>query len=119
MSELEQGSIVWASVTDPRGNTKHRPLVILTHTSEIILNEPIVAAPITTTFPNPAPDYCVPIPWYRGGHPVTGLTKRSAVICNWRPIELRQADAQKRGSLPEKYMVEVLRKVAKYNAQPE
>ncbi len=110
---IEQGSIVWAWVEPPRGKRKKRPNVILTATGEIILDQPIVAAPITHTFTDPPPRECVPIPWHRRGHPSTRLHVRSAAVCGgWGPTELRPSDVVSvEGFLPTKYLIQVLRRV--------
>ena len=81
---LIQGEILWARCVDPRGvNEKRRPFVVLTLSEEIARGEPIVAAAITTTLPNPLTDEYVELPWHPAGSVRTGLRKRCAVCCRW------------------------------------
>ncbi len=118
--DLEQGSIVWAEVSDPNGHIKRRPLIILTATDEIVLDQPIVAVPISTRFPNPAPPNCVELPWQATGHPSTRLRRRSAAVCDWGPIELRSSQIESvQGFLPIRWMTQVLERVAQYRQTDE
>lgn len=118
-AELQQGSIVWAAVSDPNGNVKRRPLVVVTNSSEIILDEPIVASPLTTSFPSPAPRNYVEVPWDPRGHPSTRLRKRSAVVCDWGPIELRPSDIESiEGFVPTKYLTVILKRISEYRQTP-
>ncbi len=116
---IEQGSIVWAWVEDPRGNWKKRPALILTATDEIILNAPIVAAPITSTFTDPPPHECVLLPSQKRGHPSTRLYLRSVAVCGgWGPIELRPSDILSvEGFLPTKYLIKVLQRVEECHSE--
>ena len=50
---------------------------------EIATGGELVVVAVTTTFTDPPPDYCVPLPWHPRGHPVTKLSRRSAAVCNW------------------------------------
>lgn len=87
--EIQQGSIVRALVPDPRGfNSKERPVLIITATDEILLDNVILGLAITTSFGDPIPDNMIPIPWASKGPVRTGLRKRSAVVCNWA-VELQ------------------------------
>jgi hypothetical protein len=118
-SPLSQGSIVWAEVADPRGQApKKRPLVILTHSDEILLDGEIVAAAITTTYAHPVPANYVELPWMSPRHPVTGLGRRSAVVCNWL-VKLRPGDVVEiKGRLPRRPLLEVIEKVRALNQRP-
>jgi hypothetical protein len=113
--KLQQGSIVWATVPDPTGTPKTRPLVIITATNEIVLDAPIVGAAITATFPDPPPDTHIELPWHPRRHQATQLAKRSAAVCKWlvtlRPSEIEEI----KGFVPTKTMVEIMRKVTKLN----
>jgi hypothetical protein len=61
---VKQGEILWARCVDPQGaNEKSRPLVVLTLSEQIAHGEPIVAAAITATLPNPLTDEYVELPW--------------------------------------------------------
>ena len=107
-ADLKQGSIVWARVKDPRGILKTRPLVIITATEEILLDQPIAALAITTTFPDPPHPNQIAIPWYHRGHPATRLRRRSAVVCNWMVV-IRPGDVEDiKGYLPTANLLEVL-----------
>ncbi len=74
---------MWVEAVGSRGRAKTRPVVIITDTSQIVLDARIVAVAVTTTFPEPAPDTHVELPWHPRGHLVTGLCRRSAAVCNW------------------------------------
>ncbi len=69
-------------------------MVILTASGEIVLDSPVAAAAITTTYPEPPPANKVELPWTHYGHPATGLRRRSAVVCDWivrvRPSEIEE-----------------------------
>ncbi|MBI5762620.1 MAG: type II toxin-antitoxin system PemK/MazF family toxin [Planctomycetes bacterium] len=108
---LKQGSIVWAGIPDRSGTLKTRPLVIITADSEILLDSPIVGVAVSTLIPESVPGSYVELPWYRGGHPATGLARRCAAVCDWlvilRPSEIREI----RGYVPTKYLLEILEKV--------
>lgn len=105
---LSQGSVVWAEVADPRGNIKRRPLVIVTATDEIVLDQPIVAVAITTTYPEPPPRNCVPLPWSPHRHPATRLARRSAAVCDWL-IQVLPSDIELTGGyVPARTMLRIL-----------
>ncbi len=105
---FEQGMIVWARVQPPRGPAKRRPVLIVTPTDEILLDQPMVAVAITTTFPEPPPASHVPLPWYPTGHPMTGLRRRSAAVCDWL-VTFRPSDVEAIGGrVPTKPLAEVL-----------
>lgn len=112
LQSLKQGDIVWSKVHDRNGNAKVRPVVIITASDEIIIDDSIVAVAITTTFAEPPPDYCVEIPWYRLGHRVTGLKRRSAAVCNWM-VEIHPSDIEGRpiGMVPKKYLLDILNRI--------
>ncbi len=78
--ELPAGSIVWASVPDPRGkNTKVRPLVV------VASPEPdcFTAVAITTSVESFDDQCCVRLPWHRDGHPRTKLRSECIARCDW------------------------------------
>ena len=114
--KIAQGTIAWAEVDDPKGRRKRRPIVILTETTEIVLDQPIVTVAITTTYPDPPTDEYVELPWMRSNHPATGLTKGSAAACNWlipvKPSEIKEI----RGYVPTKYLLEIVQNVRRLNA---
>ena len=85
LSPLVQGQIVQAEVCDPEGgNRKRRPLVIVTATSEISDQEPLVAVAVTSRFREPLQDDEVLLPWHPAGNVVRSsesLAWRSAAGC--------------------------------------
>lgn len=113
---LIQGEILWARCVDPRGvNEKRRPFVVLTLSEEIARGEPIVAAAITTTLPNPLTDEYVELPWHPAGSVRTGLRKRCAVCCRWI-VELNRNEIEESsGHVPDAKLREVIQKVRQLN----
>ena len=114
--KIAQGTIAWAEVDDPKGRKKKtRPIVIITKTTEIVRDQPIVAVAITTTYPDPPTDEYVELPWIRWHHPATGLNKRSAAVCNWvipvKPSEIKEI----RGYVPTKYLLQIVQNVRRLN----
>jgi hypothetical protein len=110
---LRRGRIVWASVSDPRGNVKQRPLIILTPTDQIHDAEPLQAMAISTTFPNPPPRDHIPLPWHPQGRVLTKLRRRSAAVLSWI-VELDAADIDElQGDVPLKLMLEILARLEK------
>lgn len=84
MSQLQQGRIIRATVIDPQGrNSKPRPLVIVSSTSEIGGGEPFVAVAITSYFADPLEADEVELPWHPAGRVRTGLKKPSVAKCSW------------------------------------
>ena len=78
-----RGRIVWAEIPDHNGHAKLRPAIVLTPTSEIKEHAPLVVVALTTTYPDPAPDDHVELPWHNAKHPVTRLNQRSAAVISW------------------------------------
>jgi mRNA-degrading endonuclease toxin of MazEF toxin-antitoxin module len=62
---------------------KLRPAVVLTPNEEVASVDEFAVVAVTTTFTDPPPEFCAPLPWHPRGHPITRLTKRSAAVCNW------------------------------------
>ena len=87
----EPGRIVWAEFLDTTGNqTYAHPAVILTGKAEIDASGLIVVAVASTKLHLSKAEDQIPLPWMArpGGHPVTKLNKKCAVVCNWiRPIQ--------------------------------
>ena len=87
----EPGRIVWAEFLDTEGNqTYAHPAVILTGRTVIESGGPIMVAVASTQLHLSKPEDQVPLLWMArpGGHPITKLNKRCAVVCNWiRPIQ--------------------------------
>ncbi len=107
---LEQGAIVWVTPPGERGLGKRRPAVVLTASEEILLDQPVVVAALTTTFPNPAPPDHVVLPWSPHGHPVTRLRRRSAAVCTWL-FEARPSEAEPVGRVPTRHLLDILRRL--------
>jgi len=113
--QLAQGSLVWADVADGRGHIKRRPLVIVTETSEIVLDGPVVGVAVTTTYPEPPPREFVELPWDRRRHPATRLVRRSAAVCNWL-VELTPSQVvEVRGYVPTKVLLQIIERVRDLN----
>jgi len=105
-------------VADPGGAVKHRPVVIITPTDEMVLDAPIFGVAVTTSYPDPPGHEYVELPWYRHGHPATGLTRRSAAACRW-VVELRPSQiVETKGFVPTKILLEIVRRVRELN-EPE
>ncbi len=114
---IRQGEILWARGVDPQGvNEKLRPYVVLTLTEEIAKGEPIVAAAITTTIPDPLPDEYVELPWNAKGTVRTGLKRRSAVCCRWIQELGRDGIEEIRGHVPGGILREIIQKALRLNS---
>jgi hypothetical protein len=80
-------------------------------TDAISADEPLLALAVTTTFPDPPPDDCVPLPWHPQGRVLTGLRKRSAAVLSWI-VSLDIADVlMLHGDVPAPLMHEILRRL--------
>jgi len=112
MSPLAQGQIVQAEVCDPQGgNRKLRPLVIVTATSEITAQEPLVAVAVTSRFREPLEDDEVLLPWYPAGNVRTKLRKPCVAKCSWL-CQLAVTDVVgQRGIVPREQMQEIIARV--------
>lgn len=91
MEKIERGRLVWVTnLVDPQGNCvpDHRG-VILTTNADYKAGKPIRVAIISSKF-NHDDDGIVKLDGLNlnrpGGHPQTGLTKPSAIICKWSPF---------------------------------
>jgi len=84
LPKLQYGQVIWGLFRDPHGFRKHRPAIVLTPTNEIAEDVPIVVMCVTTTFPEPPPARCIPLPWNPDPRRVaTGLAQRSAAVLDW------------------------------------
>ncbi|MFH1109268.1 MAG: hypothetical protein V1790_08750 [Planctomycetota bacterium] len=115
--KLAQGTIVWADVKSPSGDVKRRPLVILTETTESILDSPIVGVAITTSFPDPPDVGFVELPWDPRGHSATRLRRRSAAACRWLVSLLPGDVVEVKGYVPQRTLLEIVRRVRGLNAE--
>ena len=113
---IRQGEILWARGADPQGaNEKLRPFVVLTLSEEIARGDPIVAAAITTTLPDPLTGEYVELPWHPNGAVRTRLKKRCAVCCRWL-AKLDQDNIEEiRGHVPSDKLREIVQKVKQLN----
>ena len=95
-------------ISDARGNTKKRPVLVISDTSQHILDQPVIVLAITTTFPDPPSSNQVQLPWDARRHRATRLARRSAVVCNW-VTSVPVSDLKPTGGfLPKKYLIHVL-----------
>src|SRR3954462_11350943 len=84
MTNLQCGQTVWAVLKDRNGFRKQRPGIVLTPTSQIANDRPIVILCVTTTFGDPPPPDHVLLPWNHDPRRVqTGLAQRSAAVIGW------------------------------------
>jgi len=87
----EPGRIVWAEFLDTGGNqTYAHPAVILTGKEVIDAGGQILVAVASTKLHLSRVEDQVPLLWMArpGGHPVTKLNQKCAVVCTWiRPIQ--------------------------------
>src|SRR5687767_12278805 len=79
-----RGSIVWATVRDPRGrNPKRRPAVVV---SDRETSGAIDVVAVSTSVTDPPPSDCVPLPWDPQGRASTRLRRRCVAVCSWAVI---------------------------------
>lgn len=109
MTPLRQGSIIWARVSDRRGqNEKHRPGVVVTATHEFAGAVEIVMVAIASLPDETGGGPSIKLPWHRNGHPRTGLRKECYAICHWLcAVALDQID-DVGGYVPEPQLNEIL-----------
>lgn len=109
--QLRQGSVVAVQIRPSRGDPKVRPVVVISASDDIAPDRPVVGVAVTTTFPHPAPEGMIELPWFPRGHPATGLARRSAAVCNWL-VEFTPEDVLSvRGGVPESILLKILANV--------
>ena len=109
-SSLQYGDIIWSRVRDRRGNAKERPCIIITPTELIRPDGELLVMAITTTFPDPPPQWHVPLPWNPDPRKVgTRLAQRSAALVNWLDMVRTTDVVRVMGSVPPKRMREIER----------
>jgi mRNA-degrading endonuclease toxin of MazEF toxin-antitoxin module len=110
---LQQGSIVRASVLDPAGgNKKIRPLAVVTANSEIRSVPVLFAVAITGSFSDPPAADEVPLPWHPKGASRTNLVRPCVAKCSWI-CELQRSDVlEVRGHVPSAQLQAILERVA-------
>lgn len=112
MLPLAQGQIVQAEVADPQGgNRKFRPLVIVTATSELSDQEPLVAVAITTRFGAPLQDDEVLLPWHPAGIVRTKLRKPCVAKCRWLCQVAVTEVIEQRGVVPREQMQQIIARI--------
>lgn len=108
-SPLQQGSIVWVTVPDPRGrNPKRRPAVVVTATSEIIPGGAVVLVAVTTRVDTVPADEAVPLPWHADGHPRTRLRSPCVAACDWRLTARVDDLPSPEGLVPPRQLADIL-----------
>jgi hypothetical protein len=113
-NKLRAGRIVWATVRDRNGYRKLRPAIILTPDNEISLDQPLVLMAVTTTYPEPPPRDCIPLPWNSDPRRVsTGLARRSAAVITWLDTVYADEIVDVIGGVPPNLMREIRTRVAK------
>jgi hypothetical protein len=80
---IRRGRIVFAWIKDRNGFAKLRPAIVLTDDEDLADADALTVVAVTTTFADPPPDSCIPLPWHPREHPVTRLNRRSAAVVNW------------------------------------
>jgi hypothetical protein len=78
------GRIVWAEISDSRGNRKLRPAVIVTPTKDLKTGGTIDILAVTTQVPDPPQNEFVVLPWHPQGHVRTKLRRKCAVVTTWK-----------------------------------
>jgi hypothetical protein len=114
--DLHAGQIVWATVRDPRGYRKRRPVIILTPDAEILPDRPLALMAVTTSFPDPPPPDCIELPWNPDPRRVgTGLAQRSAVVVTWMETAYPDEIDGVIGAVPKRLLAEIHRRIAREN----
>ena len=112
MDEIALGRVIWLDVTDPQGNPAgEHAAVILTTKDEYEAGEAIKAVVISSKLHHAAKDRMVELPWSRGRHVYTGLSKRSAAICDWVVNVRKDHIREYAGRIYGKWLHEILAKV--------
>jgi mRNA-degrading endonuclease toxin of MazEF toxin-antitoxin module len=107
VGSLRYGQIVQATVPDGHGNTKARPVVIVTPTRDMTHTAPILAVCISTQVEYPIPPDHVALPWSNPRHPRTGLNKPNVAKCNWIVSVPPQDVVEVGGFVPARQMAEI------------
>jgi mRNA-degrading endonuclease toxin of MazEF toxin-antitoxin module len=108
------GQLVWARVTDRNGFAKERPCIVITPTERIRPTEALLVMAVTTTFPDPPPQWHVQLPWNADPRRVkTRLARRSAAVVNWVDVIAPDDVLDVRGEVPVKVMREIEEQLAR------
>lgn len=121
-TELQQGDIIYAPLSDGKGNMKERPCVVLSHTDDIPDSDLVVVAAISKSLPKPPaatpPDKFV-LPHTQSGHPQTKLTVRCVAVASWRRPVRNQTVETKGGYVPQDLMDKIVDKALELHARNE
>lgn len=83
------------------------PAIIVTSDDEIDDEKPLTVMAVTTTFPDPPPASCVPLPWHPAEHPATRLRQRSAAVVDWLARIMAEDISGFGGDVPRKVMYQI------------
>ena len=97
------GQVVQASVLDGRGNTKIRPILIIS-VGDPRVPDDLFALVITGSIENPCPSYHIVV----GPDDVRGLTKLSVIKCNWTRTISPHRVIRSLGTVPDDLLDSVL-----------
>ena len=109
--ELRRGRIIWATVHAGNSVAKERPVIVLTATADILPNDAFEAVAVTTTFSDPPPSDCIPLPWHPTGKTLTRLRRRSAAVLSWIDEVLPGDVISFGGDVPPQLMLEILNRL--------
>jgi mRNA-degrading endonuclease toxin of MazEF toxin-antitoxin module len=117
-SDLRYGRLVWATLTDRNGVRAEHPGIIITPDDEIEDDQEVDVVAVTTSYPEPAPPFHVPLPWNPDRRRVgTGLARRSAAVANWlnvvHPSDIRRFA----GDVSPKLMAKIQEELAAWERQ--
>jgi mRNA-degrading endonuclease toxin of MazEF toxin-antitoxin module len=98
----QAGDIVWATVSDIRGNQKLRPVVVVN-----VSDNQIDAVAITTSPIDPSDPHYIPLPHHPNGNAVTRLRRLSWAACDWLVTLTEPNIAQIKGHVPASILVEI------------
>jgi hypothetical protein len=94
------GRLIWLhEVIDQRGRPAGpHAAIILTTQEEHEAGAPIVAVVVSSKLHHEPEDEMVLLPWAKGGHPQTKLSKKSAAICRWI-VQVEESNIASYGNL--------------------
>jgi len=119
VTALRYGRIVLASVSDGRGNSKNRPVVIVTPTEEISDDQDVLAVCISTQVEDPLPLEHVKLPWSRPRHPRTGLNQPNVARCDWAVAVPPSRIVKVLGNTPSAQLAEIALILHRLTSEPE
>jgi hypothetical protein len=112
--QVQQGSIIRATVTDSSGgNPKTRPLVVVTGNSDLFRSDTIQCVAITRSIGDPPLQDEILLQWHPQGLCRTKLRAKCGAKCSWL-CEVRHADViEIKGACPPAELELILEQVAK------